>query len=137
MSYSPAALLGDLGIPVLTVWLRDTWALWSPVHRKIVIAAGLSPVQKRCVLAHELEHVLADDAGCGFGLLTVRQEHRADIEAARKLMSISDLSAVAQAGVDLRGAALRLGVTQRMLAVRLDDLQGEGWPWPGISKTAG
>jgi hypothetical protein len=137
MSYSPAALLGDMGIPVLTVWLRDTWALWSPVHRKIVVAAGLSPIQLRCVLAHELEHVLADDVACGFGVLTADRERRADIEAARKLIAISDLSAVAQQGVGIDGAALRLDVTQRMLMVRLDDLQGEGWPWPGMSKIAG
>lgn len=137
MSYSPAQILGELGIPVLSVWLRDTWGAWSPVHRKIVIARGLSPIQRRCVLAHEVEHVLADDMACGFGLLTQHQERQADIAAARKLIPISDLAVVAQRGVCLQDTAVLLGVTERMLRIRLDDLQGEGWPWRVTSKTAG
>lgn len=137
MGYSPAALLGELGIPILSVWLRDTWGAWSPVHRKVVIAAGLTPIQTRCVLAHEVEHVLANDGGCGFGVLTERQERRADVEAARKLVPLSDLAEVAGQCPDRADAAALLGVTERMLTIRLTDLQGEGWPWPAISKTVG
>jgi len=137
MPYSPSAVLAELGIPVLSVWLRDTWGAWSPVHRKVVIAAGLSPVQQRCVLAHEVEHILADDGACGFGLTDDRREHRADVEAARKLIAISDLAALAQEDMGDQQAAAALGVTDRMLRVRLADLQGEGWPWPATSKIAG
>lgn len=142
MSYSPLAVLDDLRIPVVRVHLRDTWGAWSPLHRKIVVAAGLSPVQELCVLAHEVEHALADDLGCGVGLdaahpLGTYQERRADTQAARKLIAISDLAAVAQWADDVRIAAAELGVTERMLRVRLHDLNGEGWPWPATSKTAG
>ncbi|MER7507008.1 ImmA/IrrE family metallo-endopeptidase [Streptomyces lavendulae] len=142
MSYSPLAVLDDLRIPVVRVHLRDTWGAWSPLHRKIVVAAGLSAAQELCVLAHEVEHALADDLGCGVGLdavhpLSLPQERRADLLAARKLIAISDLAAVAQWADDVRTAADELGVTERMLRVRLHDLNGEGWPWPATSKTAG
>ncbi|MEU3459029.1 ImmA/IrrE family metallo-endopeptidase [Streptomyces sp. NPDC006733] len=136
MPYSPAVLLDEMRIPVLRVWLRDTWGAWSPVHRKIVIATGLSPVQERCVLAHELEHVLCDDAACGFGVLGVHQERRADLEAARKLVALSDLAAAAGWAPDVRAAAAALGVTERVLRIRLHDLRGEGWPWPAASERA-
>jgi Zn-dependent peptidase ImmA (M78 family) len=138
MLYSPTKVLDHLGIPVVRTWLRDTWACWSPAHRTVVLASGLSPVQERCVLAHEVEHVLADDIGCA-GPSALRMERRADREAARKLIAISDLAPVAQWAPDLRTAAAELRVTERMLQVRLADLEGEGWPWPapGGSKTVG
>lgn len=123
--------------------LRDTWGAWSPFHRKIVVAVGLSAVQERCVLAHELEHVLADDVGCGVTSgpaqpLLLQQERMADLNAARKLIWISDLCEVAQYAPDVRTAAAELSVTERMLRIRLHDLEGEGWPWPlAGSKTAG
>lgn len=142
MSYSPERVLEQLGVAVVRVRLRDTWGAWSPLHRKVAVAQGLSLVQERCVLAHEAEHALADDLGCGVGLnaahpLAVPQELRADREAARKLMAISDLAEIAKRAPDLRAAAAELEVTERMLLVRLHDLQGEGWPWPVTSKTAG
>jgi Zn-dependent peptidase ImmA (M78 family) len=142
MSYSPLAVLDDLRIPVVRIHLRDTWGAWSPLHRKIVVAAGLSAAQELCVLAHEVEHALANDLGCGVGLdaahpLALPQERRADLQAARKLIAISDLAAIAQWANDIRVAADELGVTERMLRVRLHDLNGEGWPWPATSRTAG
>ncbi|MFE4547561.1 ImmA/IrrE family metallo-endopeptidase [Streptomyces sp. NPDC056785] len=129
LRYAPAAILDDLGIAVIRTWLRDTWGAWSRTHRRIVIASGLSAVQERCVLAHELEHVYADDADCSNPLARVRQEQRADLEASRKLIAISDLAEVAQWAGDPHTAARELCVTERLLEVRLNDLRGEGWPW--------
>ncbi|WP_185932513.1 ImmA/IrrE family metallo-endopeptidase [Streptomyces sp. WAC 01325] len=139
LHYAPDAILEQLGIPVVRTWLRDTWGAWSRDHRKIVIASGLSPVQERCVLAHELEHFYAEDDDCNGYIGTVRQERRADLEAARKLVAISDLAEVAQWTSDLHTAAAELRVTERLLEVRLNDLRGEGWPWrrPGGSKIVG
>lgn len=129
LHYAPALILEQLGITVARTWLRDTWGAWSPEHRRVVIASGLSTVQERCVLAHELEHVLAADADCGDRLTSIRQERLADREAARKLVAISDLAEVAQWTTDLHTAAAELQVTERLLEVRLNDLRGEGWPW--------
>lgn len=135
--YSPHHALDLLGIPIIRAWLRDTWAAWVPERRAIVVATGLSSVQERCVLAHELEHALAEHDGCAEGDLAARQERDADLEAARKLIAISDLCEVAQWADDIRLAAHELHVTERMLRIRLRDLDGEGWPWPDTSKIAG
>lgn len=136
-SYSPAALLGELGIPVLSVVLRGTWGAWSPVHRKVVVADGLSPIQRRCILAHEVEHILAGDGPCGLGIPAEDQEKRATAGAARKLIPIPDLEAVAKEGVSRTEALLLLGVTDRMFRIRLAELHEEGWSWPATSKIAG
>ncbi|WP_159073664.1 ImmA/IrrE family metallo-endopeptidase [Streptomyces sp. RTd22] len=138
LAYRPTVVLDHLGIRVTRTWLRDTWGAWCSDRKTIVVASNLSPVQERCVLAHEVEHVLADDVTCGWGPLAVRLERAADREAARKLIAISDLAEVAQWAPDVHAAAEELQVTERMLQVRLHDLKGEGWPWPqGGSKTAG
>ena len=139
VAYTPGIVLDQLGIPVVRTWLRDTWGMWSPARRTVVIAAGLSAVQERCVLAHEVEHVLAGDADCNGGPVAIHQERYADREAARKLLAISDLCEVAQWAPDVRTAADELQVTERMLRLRLRDLDGEGWPWPAAdtSRTGG
>ncbi|MET8978493.1 ImmA/IrrE family metallo-endopeptidase [Streptomyces sp. NPDC004539] len=129
LHYAPAAILDELGVPVVRTWLRDTWGAWCREHGSIVIASGLSDVQERCVLAHELEHVYADDADCTSPLARIRQERHADLQAARKLIAISDLAEVAQWAPDIHVAAAELRVTERLLEVRLNDLRGEGWPW--------
>lgn len=139
LHYAPALILESLGVSIVRTWLRDTWGAWSPDKNSVVVASGLSPVQERCVLAHELEHVLAGDLDCGDRMSSIRQEHRADREAARKLVAISDLASVAQWTDDLHTAAAELQVTERLLEVRLNDLRGEGWPWrrQGGSRIAG
>jgi Zn-dependent peptidase ImmA (M78 family) len=139
LRYAPADILDQLGIPIVRTWLRDTWGAWSREHQSVVIASGLSAVQERCVLAHELEHVWADDSDCGNQTQSIRQERRADLGAARKLIAISDLAEVAQWAPDAHTAAGELMVTERLLEVRLNDLRGEGWPWrrQGGSKIAG
>lgn len=139
LHYAPAVILDKLGIVVMHTWLRDTWGAWSRDRQRIVIASGLSDVQERCVLAHELEHVYADDVDCSNPVARIRQESRADLEAARKLIAISDLAQVAQWAPDVYTAAAELQVTERLLEVRLNDLRGEGWPWrrQAGSRTAG
>lgn len=139
LDYAPAAILDDLGIVVTRTWLRDTWGAWSRGCGQIVIASGLSEVQERCVLAHELEHVFADDLECLDPVAAIRRERRADLEASRKLVAISDLAEVAQWAGDPYAAAAELRVTQRLFEVRLNDLRGEGWPWRPLDglRTAG
>lgn len=140
LAYKPAAVLDHLGVRVRRTWLRDTWGAWCRDRRTVVLATGLSYVQERCVLAHEVEHVLADDdlSGNLDRTLAARVERRADREAARRLIAISDLAEVAQWAPDMHTAAAELAVTERMLGIRLNDLKGEGWPWPlGGSKIAG
>lgn len=134
VQYDPLAELEQMGIPVLRQWLRDTWGAWSPTHRVVILAQGLSPVQERCVLAHEIEHILAGDTGCG-GPDGRRAERLADLRAARKLVALSDVFAAVQWASSEAELASELGVTGWILRARMTDL--EGAPWPGTSKIAG
>ncbi|WP_405776265.1 hypothetical protein [Streptomyces sp. NBC_01538] len=88
------------------------------------------------------ESILGAWAGgidCGNQLRSIRQERRADLAAAHKLIGISDLAEVAQWASDIPTTAAELHVTERLLEVRVNDLRGEGWPWrrQGGSKIAG
>ncbi|MGW6913754.1 ImmA/IrrE family metallo-endopeptidase [Kitasatospora sp. NPDC054939] len=135
LSYDPAAEIEMMGIPIYRLWLRDTWGAWSPRHRAVTIAAGLSPVEERCVLAHELEHILAKDAGCGVPAGRAA-ERRADRMAARKLVALSDFCAARQWAQSEAELAAELNITTWVLRARLDDLEG-GTQWLGTSKIAG
>jgi Zn-dependent peptidase ImmA (M78 family) len=135
LAYDPAAELERLGIPVLREWLRDTWGVWSPAHRIVVIADGQTAIEERCVLAHELEHALAGDRGCG-GMAGLRAERLADRRAARKLIAVSDFCRVRQWAPDAWQMAEELQVTVWALRARFEDLEG-GARWLGTSRIAG
>jgi hypothetical protein len=148
MPYDPVSICAELGLHIKYVLLRDTWGAWVPQHRTIVIARGLTTIQERCTMAHQVEHALAGHSPCGIGPyadtlrragllgeLAVAQDLIADHAAARKLLTGVDLRPVAQCA-DLFAAAFRLGVTEHLLGLRLNEARGEG-PWPGTSRTAG
>ncbi|MFD8319681.1 ImmA/IrrE family metallo-endopeptidase [Kitasatospora purpeofusca] len=135
VQYDPAAELDRMGIPVVRLWLRDTWGVWSPTRRAVVIAAGLSPVEEKCVLAHELEHIHAGDTGCG-NRDGLRAERLADLRAARKLIALSDFCRVRQWASSEAEMAEELGVTTWILRTRGADLEG-GARWLATSRTAG
>ncbi|MFI8091560.1 ImmA/IrrE family metallo-endopeptidase [Streptomyces sp. NPDC086080] len=136
LHYAPKGILDQHGLRIIHTWLRDTW---SRDDHSIAIPSGLSAVQEGCVLAHELEHVWAGDINCRNQIRSTRQERRADLAAARKLIAISGLVEVAQWASDICTAASELMVTERLLEVRLNDLRGEDWLWrrPGGSRIAG
>jgi hypothetical protein len=148
MPYNGVGVCNDLGVSVRRMWLRETWGAWIPRERIIVLAQGLSEINERCTLAHHLEHAMAGHGPCGTGphadrlrqagILnreTIRRDAEADRGAARKLLAGADLGSLA-GGCDLFAAACRLGVTERLLTVRLADLFGEG-PWLATLKIAG
>lgn len=56
-------------------------------RNEIILSDKLSSVQRRCVLAHEISHVKHHDIGCKTDAYT---EQRADVEAARMLISQAD-----------------------------------------------
>ncbi|MFI2610646.1 ImmA/IrrE family metallo-endopeptidase [Kitasatospora sp. NPDC018619] len=133
--YDPLATLDQMGIPVIRMWLRDTYGAWSPTHGVVLLAQGLSPVEERCVLAHEIEHILAGDTGCG-GAVGLRAERLADLHAARKLVALSDFCAARQWANSEAELAAELGVTGWILRTRAADLEGAP-SWLGTSKIAG
>lgn len=73
--------------------LPESHGWWEPGERVIVLDRSLSQRQRRCVLAHELEHVLAGDEDVSDVslMLAMRQEARAATRAARRLITLDAL----------------------------------------------
>lgn len=136
--YDPFGELERLGVHVRRASLRAAWAVWVPHKRAIVLTTGLSRVEERCVLAHQVEHLLADDrcpAGGipgpargpdpdlgdprGLDLGTALREHLADRAAAAKLVDGHAARRALSRVEHPSEAAELLDITEHMLAVRL------------------
>lgn len=57
---------------------------YDAANNRILISDRLTPIQRRCVLAHEISHARHHDVGCKCDSAT---ERRADMEAARMLVN--------------------------------------------------
>lgn len=80
-------------------------------HNRIVLHDGLTPVQARCTLCHELEHVRHDDRSC-----TGNGEARARRRTALRLVSPVDYAAAEQVyDGNTWLMAVELGVTVQVL----------------------
>lgn len=93
-------------------------AAWAPGEDVILVDESISKVERRCALAHEIAHMDTGDlptANCFFGR---RQETAADKLAARRLVDIRRLAAVARWCADARELAAELDVTLNVLALR-------------------
>lgn len=79
-----------------------------PRFNIIILDRRLSPVQRRCVLAHEISHARHRDTACEHGGV---MEARADMEAARMLLSVVAYAAAEQVyDGNTHMMALELGV---------------------------
>ncbi|MFD7861805.1 ImmA/IrrE family metallo-endopeptidase [Streptomyces sp. NPDC059783] len=151
VSYEPVDVCVELNVRVTRLPLVDTQAAWLPQHRTIALDAGLSPIEERCALAHQVEHVLAGHTiGCGIGTYaerplvrasfsqgTLRQERHAEHAAARRLVDADALGAIFP-WTDLSAAAAELKVTEPILRTRIAGLNGKEWQWlQAKSKIAG
>ncbi|UGQ13010.1 hypothetical protein LO772_05140 [Yinghuangia sp. ASG 101] len=137
--YDPFGELERLGVHVRRASLRAAWAVWVPHKRAIVLTTGLSRVEERCVLAHHVEHILADDR-CPVGGVPVPaapdrhrglrdprgldpgaalREHLADRAAAAKLVDAGTARRTLARTENPVQAAELLDITAHMLAVRL------------------
>lgn len=131
MRYSPWADLGarpHICCDAHTIELPHGGGWWLPDVLGIVLDRRMTRVERRCALAHELRHVDHGDeqvahVGPDGPRLARRQEARADREAARRLISIDDLSAALVAHPhDGAAAAEQLDVTEKVLRNRLVNL---------------
>lgn len=119
--------------PRLPAGRGDSW--WLPWLRLIILRDGLHPVHERCVLTHEVVHVDHCDVqlaqvGPDGPRLSRRQEHRADQEAARRLVSVDDLAVALLAHpTSPRGVAHELEVTVEVLQQRLEHLVADERSW--------
>lgn len=131
MTYNPWADLGSrphICCDAHTVELPVGKGWWLPDVMGIVLDRRLSRVERRCTLAHELQHVENDDTqvapiGPDGPRLARRQEKRADREAARRLIDVHHLGAALRAHPhDPSAVAEELDVTTDVLRCRLDHL---------------
>ncbi|HEY3925238.1 MAG TPA: ImmA/IrrE family metallo-endopeptidase [Acidothermaceae bacterium] len=96
----------------------DAW--WLPGIQAIAVNRGLSRIERRCALAHELAHVDLGDVHMD-GRAGRRNEDEADQLAARRLITIEELAAVIFAD-DYQTAADALDVSEHILRVRMKHL---------------
>lgn len=105
---------------------------WCPEERVILLDERLDRRAARCVLAHELGHVVLGHTGlpdvAGADRISARAEHAADLWAARRLLPAAELRrAVALYPDDAAAAACELDVTADVLRLRLADVsRGQG-----------
>ncbi|RYQ36071.1 ImmA/IrrE family metallo-endopeptidase [Bifidobacterium pseudolongum] len=86
----------------------DYEGLYAPAKDLILLDVRLSPVQRRCVLAHEISHAKHRDLGCRCDRWT---ERRADMEASALLIDPLEYAfAESVYGQNVHGIAVELGV---------------------------
>ena len=124
MSYNPWAAIAPFDVVVAIRRLPSGRGWWVPEERMILIDDRQDAVGRRCTLAHELEHVLAGDSACGAGMewFDRRQEHLADVRAARKLIPLEALVDANLWGRYPGELADELRVDDDILRVRIHDL---------------
>lgn len=105
----PDGHLGEWDIATRTVWIRP----------------GLTQVQRRCVLAHELEHARTGDRPIEDPVLDARRERQVEEAAARRLITIDALIDGLQWCRDERELAAHLWVDRTAIRARLDGLTTE------------
>lgn len=108
----------DLGSPHIHGQTR--WKRGEPVA--VVLNRALTQVQRRCTLAHELEHL---DRGAPCETLRASIERRVVAATARYLLPDLDLLAATLAVYDLRRAADELWVTFPVMVDRLRALSDQ------------
>lgn len=91
---------------------------WMPAERVILIDDGISTVERRCALAHEIAHIDTGDQPTDLCFFARRQETAADRLAARRLVDVHELASVVRWCRDPREVAEQLDVTLEVLALR-------------------
>lgn len=101
----------------------DQLGAYEHEQARILLDQRLCRRQLRSVLAHELRHAEYGDVPTGCERVDLRQEQRADREAAWLLIDIRDLArAMVVHGGQHSAVAVELNVSDEMLDVRLQHL---------------
>lgn len=123
-AYSPWAELAGL-TDVSLEWRQLAGRLGQYVHRTrtITLDPRMPRRQQRSVLCHELRHATAGDVRTACDRVNLRQEQRADHDAARLLIHLDDLArALVLHEERLSAVAVELRVSDAILDIRLHRL---------------
>lgn len=80
-------------------------------NARVIYDFGLTPIEKRCVVAHELGHAFHGHTGRGIR----SQEDAADLYAARLLIDPADYAAAEQVSADVQWIADELHVEPHLV----------------------
>lgn len=120
--YSPWRALAQLGdVQLRFEDLVDDLGYWDPDSRTIVLDRNQTQAERRCTLAHELEHVARGDENITHvsPVLAARQEIAACTRAARRLIPLEALISALLWSQDERELAEVLNVDEDTIRVRL------------------
>lgn len=117
--YDPFEHADVLGLQIEHQSLRTDMGLYIPGSDLILLRPRMKAVVERCVLAHEIQHHLAHDRRTT-GIYSLRQERRADLGAARKLIRPERMREVSAWSSDPHEWAIDLRVTGDILLAYLN-----------------
>lgn len=92
LGYDPQIHARELAIDIhFTSQLPHGWrGAYDLTDRCIYLARGMSLREARSTLTHEIAHHLAGDCASDIPVVSARQEHRADLYAARMLIDLDE-----------------------------------------------
>lgn len=124
MGAAPEVLdvIDELDIVIAAAYLPSGKGWWCPESRVILIDHRLTAAERCSTLLHEVAHALAGDAGTADWVQEAKQEARAELWAARKLLPIDALADGLRWAQDERELAADLGVDLDLLVCRLRTL---------------
>lgn len=100
------------GIPEVLCWRRQV----------ILIERHMSRSARLCAEAHAVAHLDLEHAATLRGVLEAREEHSADLLAARRMVEVRALASTLTLDLPPADLADELGVTSHLLTVRLNHL---------------
>lgn len=121
-AYSPWGELAKMDdVQVEYADLQDELGWWDPERRVITLDRRQTQRERRCTLAHELEHVRRGDEDTSHvsPILAARQEIAACMRAARRLIPITLLISALLWSQDERELAQELHVDEDTVRIRL------------------
>lgn len=110
-----------MGVRIRTAATPDGWwGVYDHGRRLITLRPGMSPIQARCTLMHELGH-----AHYGHEGVSGKQEFQANRWAAHRLLDLDEVAEMARQEPCGAAAAVRLEVLPSVLNIYLRTLTDE------------
>ena len=115
-AYDPVEHLDQMRIPIIRHRLDGHNAIWVPERPMVIVDRGLRADLLRPTLAHECDHVAHNDAGGHHP----RNEARANLHSALRLIDPAQWDALTPIHSDYDYICLELGITRRQFRAYLE-----------------